>query len=101
MAILMGSYGHYRAYRVKGLIVNHRSPLSPSSAEFPDVPERILPADGRATVGGIFNRIMKESGKTQNFAVYLVSVVSHARLWLPAILGWCWCVWPGVAWCQA
>ena len=44
----------------------------PFRAVFPDVPEMILPADGTKSVGMLFNNVLREDGKSQNFAVYMV-----------------------------
>ena len=41
------------------------------SAAFPDVLERILPADGLKRVGHLFAEVLQEIGKLQNFAIYL------------------------------
>ena len=38
---------------------------------FPDVPEKILPANGTKTIGALFTSVLKDIGKQQNFAVYL------------------------------
>ncbi len=38
-------------------------------ASFPDVLERILPADGRKTLGELFVGVLREMGKLQNFSV--------------------------------
>lgn len=40
-------------------------------AAFPDVLERILPADGTKTIGDLFVGVLKEMGKLQNFSVGL------------------------------
>jgi len=44
-------------------------------AVFPDVPEKILPADGTKSVGLLFNNVLRGVGKSQNFAIYMVSVI--------------------------
>lgn len=39
------------------------------SATFPNVPERILPADGTQTIGDLFVGVLQEMGKLQKFSV--------------------------------
>lgn len=39
------------------------------SAAFPDVLERIMPADGTKSIGDQFVAVLKEMGKLQNFSV--------------------------------
>lgn len=43
----------------------------PCRAAFPDVLEKILPADGSTSVGSLFLSILKDMDKLQNFQVYL------------------------------
>lgn len=41
----------------------------PHSATFPDVLERILPADGTKSIGDLFVGVLREMSKLQNFSV--------------------------------
>lgn len=51
--------------------------LASIRAVFPDVPEKILPADGTKSVGMLFSNVLREDGKSQNFVVYMVWIVVY------------------------
>lgn len=42
---------------------------NPCSAAFPDVLERIMPADGTTSIGDLFVGVLKEMRKLRNFSV--------------------------------